>query len=165
MITLSSPATQPVPARMYQGKAIHDAVITYKEAKALRGEQYVWTLLAAADADRKLHAIPGPLQVKMGVSLPPGGAMTLQYQDTDLVTLHSAGLIGKQGSMEMLIDKAVAEVFIIFVIFINGGQRYLMGGLPASQNPAGQSVHSEGPAGTLNRVEAYKLKSMWRGKA
>ena len=95
----------------------------------------------------------------MNVSMPQDGGLTLRYQGTDLVTLHSGDLTGGQGSVEVLIDKAVAE------IFINGGRRYIIRELPASNDPSGLSIHAEGTAGTLNRVEVYELKSMWAGNA
>ena len=131
-----------------------------REINGLHGKHHAWTSLTVADADQKLHAIaPGPLQVKMNVSVPQDGGLTLRYQGTDLVTLHSGDLTGGQGSVEVLIDKAVAE------IFINGGRRYIVRELPASNDPSGLSIHAEGTAGALNRVEVYELKSMWAGNA
>ena len=130
------------------------------EIDRLHGKQHAWTSLAVADADQKLHAIPpGPLDVKIDINLPQDGALTLQYQGTDLITLHSGDLKDGQGSMELLIDKAVAEVFI------NGGRRYIVRELPASNDPTGLRLHSEGTSGTLNRLEVYELRSMWGGKA
>ncbi len=142
------------------GDGLRMVATPIQEIDALHGKQHVWKSLTAADADRKLHAIPaGPLQVNMEVSLPPDNAITLQYQGSDLVTLHTADLNGKPGSVEILIDKAVAE------IFINGGLRYIVRELPASQSPVGLSVHSEGTAKVFNRIETYELKSMWPSKA
>ena len=142
------------------GDGLRMVAMPIREIEALHGKEHAWTSLTVADADQKLRAIPsGPLQINMEIGLPQGGAITLQYQGTDLVTLHRADLNGNQGSVEILIDKAVAE------IFVNGGRRYIVRELPASTNPTGMSVHAEGTAGTFNRIEVYQLKSMWRGRA
>lgn len=127
-----------------------------EEINALHSKHYMWSSLTAADADAKLHTMPqGPMQIKMEINLLPDGAMTLRYQGTYLVTLHSADLNGKSGLVEVLIDKAVAE------IFVNGGRRYIVRELPAGQNPEGLSVHSEETAGAFNRIKACELKSVW----
>ncbi len=130
-----------------------------QEIDRLHGKQYIWTSLTVDQADGKLHAIaPGSLQIKLNVSLPKDGGLSLQYQGTDLVTLNSGDLKDGQGSVEVLIDKAVAEVFI------NGGRRYIVRELPASNDPGGLRLRNEGTAGTLNRLEVYELKSMWGAK-
>ena len=131
-----------------------------REIDLLHGKEQTWTSLRAADVDQKLRAFsPGPLEVKIEVTLPPDGALTLHYQGSDLFTLHSADLPQGHGSVQMLIDKAVAE------LFIDGGRRYIVRELPASDSRSGLSFRLEGAGTVLNRVDAYQLKSMWGGKA
>ena len=131
-----------------------------REINRLHGKQYAWTSLRASEADQKLQAVSaGPLEIKMDVSLPQDGGLTLQYGGTELVTLHSGDLKDGRGSVEVLIDKAVAEVFI------NGGRRYIVRELPASDDATSLHLRSEGPSGTLNHLEVYELRSMWGGKA
>jgi fructan beta-fructosidase len=129
------------------------------EIEALHGKHHSWTSLTVADTDQKLREIPpGPLHIKMNISLPKDGRLALQYQGTDLVGLSSADFDGGRGSVEVLIDKAVAEVFV------NGGRRYVVRELPASNDRSGLSVHAEGSA-AVDRVDVYEMKSMWGGKA
>lgn len=131
-----------------------------REIEILHAKQHTWNALTTADIETKLHSIPpGPIEVKMDVVLPTGGALTVQYQGTDLVTLHAADLLQGHGSVHLLIDKAVAE------IFIDDGRRYIVRELPASDSHTGLGCHLEGTGATLNHLDIYELKSMWGGKA
>ncbi len=131
-----------------------------QEIDRLHAKQNTWTSLTASDVVAKLHTIaPGPLEVKMDVSLPQGGALTLQYQGADLITLHAADLPQGHGSVQLLIDKAVTE------IFVNGGRRYIVHELPASDSRSGFGCRLEGVGSVLNRLDVYELRSMWGGKA
>ena len=95
----------------------------------------------------------------MNISLPQSGELTLQYGGTDLVTLHGEDLSDGHGSVEVLIDKTVAE------IFVDGGRRYIVRELPAGSAAAGLRLHAEAAPATLNRITVYQLKSMWKGQA
>ena len=131
-----------------------------REIEKLHGQEHVWTLVTAAEANRKMLQLPaGAMEIKVHVHLPQDGALTMQYQGSDLVTLHAADFDGGQGSVELLIDKSVAE------IFINGGRRYVVRDLSAGEDGAGLSFHDDGKASQLDRVDVYELKSMWGGKA
>lgn len=130
------------------------------EIDLLHAQQHTWTALTASDVDAKLRSIPpGPLEVKMDVTLPPNGALTLQYQGTDLLTLYPADFPEGHGSVQLLIDKAVAE------IFVNGGRRYIVRELPASDSRTGLGCRPEGTGAILNHLDIYELKSMWVGSA
>ncbi len=131
-----------------------------REIDLLHAKQHTWTALTATDVDQKLRSVvPGPLDVRMDVTLPPDGALTLQYQGTDLVTLHPVDLPQGHGSVQLLIDKAVVE------IFVDGGRRYIVRELPASTSQTGLALRLGGAGATLNHLDIYELKSMWRGKA
>ena len=130
------------------------------EIDLLHAKQHIWSALTASDVGAKLQSIaPGPLEVRMDVTLPANGELTLQYQGTDLVTLHRADFPDGHGSVQLLIDKAVAE------LFINGGRRYIVRELPASDSGIGLACRPEGAGTILNRLEVYELKSMWGGSA
>ncbi len=126
------------------------------ELDLLHGKHHSWSALTAANVDAKLGTVkPGPLDVRMEAKLPSDGALTLQYQGTDLVTLHAADVPEGHGSVQVLIDKAVAEVFV------DGGRRYIVRELPASDSRNGLSCKMEGTGASLQHVDVYELKSMW----
>jgi fructan beta-fructosidase len=130
------------------------------EIDLLHVKEHTWNALIASNIDAKLQSIgPGPLDVRMDVTLPPDGALTLQYQGTDLVTLHPADFPEGHGSVQLLIDKAVAEVFI------NGGRRYIVRELPASVSRTGLACELEGAGTTLDHLKIYDLKSIWEDGA
>ena len=126
------------------------------EIDLLHTKQHTWKALTGSDVSAKLGAIaPGALDVNMDVTLPPDGVLTLHYQGTDLVTLHRADFPEGHGSVRLLIDKAVAE------IFVDGGRRYIIRELPASDSRSGLGCQLEGTGAILNRLTIYELKSMW----
>ena len=131
-----------------------------REIEDLHGKEHVWTSLTTADANQKLQHLPsGPMEIKMNITLPQDGALTMRYQGSDLLTLHAADLEQGRGSIEFLIDKTVAE------IFVNGGRRYIVRDLPATDDGTGFSLHSDGASSRIDRLDVYELKSMWGGKA
>ena len=130
------------------------------EIDLLHEKHHTWSALTAADANKRLASVPSaPLEAKMDVTLPPDGALTLQYQGTDLVTLRFADLPQGHGSVHLLIDKAVAEVFV------DSGRRYIVRELPASDSRSGLACRLQGAGSTLKHIDIYELESMWRGKA
>ena len=126
------------------------------EIDLLHAKQHAWSALTVSDLSEKLRSIaPGPIEVKMEITLPTGSALTLQYQGTDLVTLHPEDFPEGHGSVELLVDKAVAE------LFVNGGRRYLVRELPASDSRTGLDCRLEGTGATVRHLDIYELKSMW----
>jgi fructan beta-fructosidase len=130
-----------------------------REIDLLHAKEHTWSALTASNIEAKLQSIgPGPLDVRMDVTLPPDGALTLQYQGTDLVTLHPADFPEGHGSVQLLIDKGVAE------LFINRGRRYIVRELPASVSRTGLACEFEGTGTTLDHLKIYDLKSIWEGR-
>ena len=128
------------------------------EIDLLHAKQQTWSSLNASNVGAKLGGMaPGPLDVSMEVTLPADGALTLTYQGTELLTLHRTDLPEGHGSVRVLIDKAVAE------IFVDSGRRYIVRELPASESRTGLGCRLEGAGATLNRLSVYELKSMWPG--
>ncbi len=131
-----------------------------REIDLLHAKRHTWKALTGADLGAKLGAVAaGPLDVTMEVTLPADGALTLEYQGTELVTLHRADLPGGRGPVRLLLDKAVAE------IFVDGGRRYLVRELPASDSRSGLGGRLEGAGATVDELDMYELTSMWAGGA
>ncbi len=130
------------------------------EISLLHTRRHIRNALISSNVDATLRTVaPGPLDVRMDVTLAPDGALALQYQGTDLVTLHASDLPLGHGSVQLLIDKAVAE------IFVNGGRQYIVRELPASGSRGGLHCQLKGAGTTINHLEAYELKSVWKGRS
>ena len=131
-----------------------------QEIDLLHATQHTWSGLTASNVDATLQSIGlGPLDVRMDVTLPSAGALTLQYQGTPLVTLHHADFPDGHGSVQLLIDRAVAE------LFVNGGRRYIVRELPPSDSHTGFACRLEGAGTTVDHLDLYGLRSMWEGSA
>lgn len=127
------------------------------EIEGLHKKEHAWSSLTYNEANQKLHLIPpGPLQVKAQIALKDADALTIRYQGNDLITLHPKDLNQGQGSVELLIDKTVAE------IFIDGGTRYIVRQLNPSTNEAGLEFIFAGKERPLRHLEVYEMKSMWQ---
>ena len=127
-----------------------------QEIQLLHGKQHVWTSLSAEAINQQLLTVSsGPLHVKTQVSLQPHDVLTMKYGKEDLVALKPEDLPNGHGSVELLIDKFVAE------IFVDGGRRYIVKQLSGDPADGGLSFHGAETAETLNRVELYEMKSMW----
>jgi sucrose-6-phosphate hydrolase SacC (GH32 family) len=71
------------------------------------------------------------------------------------VTLHHEDFPEGHGTVQILIDKAVAE------LFVSGGRRYIVHELPASDTRTGLACKLEGTESTINHLTIYDLKSIW----
>ncbi|HEV2709869.1 MAG TPA: glycoside hydrolase family 32 protein [Edaphobacter sp.] len=131
-----------------------------KEIERLHLKEHVWSSLSAADASRRLQGIaPGPLHVRMQIALEKDDALTIRYRGSSLAIIQFGDLENGKGSVEILIDKPVAE------IFVDGGTRYIAREMPAATN--GQSLEfGLGRTGSLlDRLEVFEMKSMWKTRA
>jgi fructan beta-fructosidase len=128
-----------------------------REIEGLHFKKYVWSSLTVADANQRLRLIPpGPLHVKMQATLERDDELTIRYQGNPLATLQSVDLDKGMGSVEILIDKSVAE------IFIDGGKRYIIKELPAISNVNAIEL-GVGRSGIIfNTLEVYKMSSIWK---
>lgn len=131
-------------------------VTPVKEVELLHGKAHAWSGLTAAEAGRRLSTIKaGPLHVKMQVTLEKSDVLTVRYQGNVLATIQSGDLENGRGQVELLIDKSVAE------IFVNGGSRYIVKEIPASNDVRGVECRLGDAASRIDRLEAYEMKSMW----
>ncbi|MEO6965266.1 MAG: glycoside hydrolase family 32 protein, partial [Acidobacteriaceae bacterium] len=128
-----------------------------QEIELLHAKKYAWSSITAKDANQKLRQIPpGPLHVKLQVALEKKDALTIRYQESPLITIQYGDLENGRGSVELLIDKCVSE------IFVDDGMRYITKEMPASTNPHGLECSTGQPDSSLNQLEVYQMKSMWR---
>jgi fructan beta-fructosidase len=128
-----------------------------REIGELHQKKHTWSSVSIADANEKLQHLPaGPLQVKIQTDIGPHDAFTIRYNGNDLVTLTAHDLNGGRCSVEALIDKSVAEVFV------NQGSRYIIRELSTSSLRQGLSLSVEGAAQRLDHLDVYEMKSMWR---
>jgi fructan beta-fructosidase len=130
-----------------------------REIDKLHLREHAWSSLSAAAANRKLAGLPrGPLDVKAHVALQKDDALTIEYEGTNLATIHSRDLEEGHGSIELLIDKSVAE------IFVDSGKRYIVREIPASTSTLGLTLSSGGSENILTSLQVYEMKSMWNGR-
>jgi sucrose-6-phosphate hydrolase SacC (GH32 family) len=131
-------------------------VTPVKEVELLHGRLHAWSGLSGAEAERRLSTIKaGPLHVKMQVTLEKDDALAIRYQGNVLATVKAEELESGRGPVELLIDKSVAE------IFVNGGSRYIVKELAASNDERGVELSVGDAASRIDRLEVYEMKSMW----
>ena len=127
-----------------------------KEIERLHLKAYAWSSLTAANANQNLRLIaPGPLHVKIQVTLEKNDELAIRYQENTLATIQTGDLENGRGSVELLIDKSVAE------IFVNGGTRYIVREIPATTNSDGLECSLGRTASIVNRLEVYEMQSIW----
>jgi fructan beta-fructosidase len=128
-----------------------------REIEELHSKEYAWSSLTAADANQRLHLVlPGPLHVKMRVTLEKDDELTIRYQGNTLATVQFGDLDNGPGAIEILIDKCVAE------IFIDGGLRYIVKEIPATTNVHGIELEMGRSGSILNTLDIYKMSSIWK---
>ena len=126
------------------------------EIKLLHTKHYAWSSLTASDANQKLHNIAGqPMHLKAQYTLAANDTLTIQYQGSNLVTIPSKDLEHGAGSVEILIDKCVAE------IFIDSGRRYIVREVPSIAGSPGFDFATGQTSSRLDKIDVFELKSMW----
>jgi len=113
-----------------------------------------------AQANLGLAAIPpGPLHIKMTFALPHGNVLRLRYQGNTLVELTSRELVAggsASESLEILIDKTVAE------IFLNDGERYIVKQLEPATNNKGLEFDGTDYGASIQSLDVYEMRSVWK---
>ena len=127
------------------------------EIDKLLKKTQMWSSLTAVAANQKLKKSGlGPLDVRLNVTLEKDDALSIQHQGKTIATIHSADLEEGKDSVEILIDKGVAE------IFVNGGARYITTEIPTEQRGDGLELGLTRPTSTINRLEVSQMKSIWK---
>ena len=126
-----------------------------KEIEQLHLTDYNWTSLTVKEANKKLERVkPGPLHLKVNFTLEKGNMFRLYYQGKELVSIPSGDLPQGENSMEILIDKTVAE------IFVNHGDRYIVKQLTTGNND-GLVFESDKYGPFFKSMEVGEMKSIW----
>ena len=126
-----------------------------QEIKLLQQKPRVWSSLTVADANQALkRSGSGPLDVRLKLTLQKNEALAIRYQGNTIATINSEELENGRGALEVLIDKAVAE------IFVDGGARYIVREIPTTQG-AGMEFGLGNDARAIDRLEIIPMKSMW----
>jgi fructan beta-fructosidase len=128
-----------------------------EEIETLHRRAQTFHSLTAGDANQALSkAGSEPLDVRLQVTLEKDDELAIQYQGSTIATIHSAELNNGRGSLEILIDKAVAE------IFVDGGTRYIVREVPATTGDHGLELGMGKNTSAINRLEIYQMKSIWK---
>jgi fructan beta-fructosidase len=126
------------------------------EIDHLHSTTHQWTDLTAQQANQQLASIhPGPLHIRMTVTLPAGNNLHLRYQGNALLDLAATDLRPGANEIEILLDKTVAE------IFINKGQRYIIHQLPPPANNNSLEFDGEKYGPAIRSLQVYEMKSVW----
>jgi fructan beta-fructosidase len=127
-----------------------------KEIERLHQKAHSWSGLTAVEANKRFQSIrSGFLHVKLHATLKTGAELRIRYQGTELTSIQFGDLEDGRVSVELLIDKSVAE------IFVNDGARYIIRELPVATTAHGLEVETGRQGTILDTVEAFELKSMW----
>ena len=126
------------------------------EINRLHNKAYKWESITLKRANEELEKIKaGPLHLKINFSLDPGHFLRLSYNGDEFLNLSSDELQIGENSVELLVDKTVAE------IFINHGKHYIVRSLNKNRNGDGLLFNSERYGPVINHMEVYLMKSIW----
>ncbi|MFC5861599.1 glycoside hydrolase family 32 protein [Acidicapsa dinghuensis] len=115
--------------------------------------------LTLTDANRALNeAGSNPLDVSLNVALATNDALSIRYNGNPIATIQSEELQSGSGSIEILIDKGVAE------IFVDQGARYLVRELSTGTCAHGLELAAGSDTTQINRLQISEMKSMWAGQ-
>jgi sucrose-6-phosphate hydrolase SacC (GH32 family) len=130
------------------------------EITTLHGTAHHVDATALEQANLGLAAIPpGPLHIKMAFTLPHGHVLRLRYQGNSLFELSSGDLAAggaPTGSLEILIDKTVAE------IFLNDGERYIVKQLQPATNNKGLEFDGTDYGPSVRSLDVFEMRSIWK---
>ena len=126
-----------------------------QEIKWLQRKPRVWSSLTVADANQALkRAGSGPLDVRLKVTLESNEELAIRYHGNTIAAINSAELENGRGSLEVLIDEAVAE------IFVDEGARYIVREIPTTTG-GGLEFGLEKNTRAVDLLEIFPMKSMW----
>ena len=126
------------------------------EISHLHNKEYKWNSITIKEANEELNKIkPGPLHVKINFIPDPGNSIRLCYRGGEFLNLLPENLQKGENTLELLIDKTVAE------IFVNHGKHYIVKSLNKYRNNEGLIINSERYGPVINRLEVFGMKSIW----
>jgi len=132
------------------------------EIEKLHGKKRAYASLTLEEANARLKAASGPVDVTLAVKLKKDDALSIRYAGMTLATVKAAELKEGRGEVRVLIDKAVAE------IFVDAGARYIVREIPTA-GEGRLEIGLEGAGGhdarVIDRLLVNGLKSMWANGA
>ena len=129
-----------------------------KEIARLHKTTHSWQRLTALQANKALSNIKaGPLHVQLTLAPGQGSNLSLLYQGNPLLRILPDYLTTGENSIEILVDKTVAE------IFINQGNRYILKTLVPKTNDKGFEVATDATAPLFKTLQVYEMQSIWPG--
>jgi fructan beta-fructosidase len=130
-----------------------------EEIERLHRKMRTLSSLTPAEANQALdEAGSGPLDVRLKVTLEKDDELAILYQGNVIATLHSAELESGRGSLEILIDKVVAE------IFVDRGARYIVREIPAQSSSHGLGFGMGKNLRAINRLQICQMNSIWKAQ-
>jgi sucrose-6-phosphate hydrolase SacC (GH32 family) len=127
-----------------------------QEIRKLQGRAKTWSSLTAVEANQALDKVgSGPVDVRLTVTLENDDELAIRYQGNTIAAINYQELENGTGSLDVLIDKAVAE------IFVDGGARYIVRELPTTSG-GGLAFGLGKNTSAINRLEIFPMKSMWK---
>ncbi len=122
------------------------------EIASLHSENHAEYLLINQEP---LRALASGLHVKATLNLAKSGPVTIQYAGRDLATIEPADAGQTHASLEILIDKSLAE------IFVDRGARYLLRELAPVAGAPGLGFMARRKEVVFEPCEAFEMKSIW----
>jgi sucrose-6-phosphate hydrolase SacC (GH32 family) len=126
-----------------------------EEIARLRKKAQTWSALSLDNVNQKLRSAgTGPLDIKLTVTMTAEDTLTLRYEGAILATMQAADLENGSGSLELLIDKSVVE------IFVNQGSRYIVTEAPPAAGGRLECSVATGKT-SVRELQIYQMKSIW----
>ena len=130
------------------------------EIEKLHRKPRSWLSLKISEANQQLSkAGSEPLHVRLNVTLEREEDLSILYQGNTIATIRSADMDNGRGSIEILIDKGIAE------IFVNNGARYIATQIPTKTGGRGLELASGKNASAINSFQIFHMKSMWAARS
>jgi fructan beta-fructosidase len=127
------------------------------ELEKLHGKSQVFSSVSATQANEAVNkAGAGPLDVRLSVTFSREDALAIKYQGSAVATIHGADLENGRGFLEILIDKAVME------IFVDKGARYIVREIPTTPANRGLEFGLAESSSVIDHLEIHQMKSIWK---
>ncbi|MBA4167967.1 MAG: glycoside hydrolase family 32 protein [Chitinophagaceae bacterium] len=128
-----------------------------REIEQLHKNTRTWNDLTATTANRQFDSLKAmPAHLRMNLSIECGNTLQLMYQGNELLALHADKERGDTMSIEILVDKTVAE------IFINDGQQYIIRQLKPKRNDRSFEFNTERYGPAIQKMQWSEMKSIWK---
>lgn len=126
------------------------------EISRLHRKEHSWRSITADEANERLRRIPdGPLHVRAVLVPAQGDEIAIHYGGSLLATIAHSDLDAGRCDVEILIDKAVAE------IFVDQGRRYIVCDLSKEDSAHGLEFGLPQSGSVIESLAVYEMASIW----